>query len=69
MASDLGQPGPNLGLEARIPAVWRVIVFFTAAGRDLVLQALGTIRFRFLLKKSKTKFHACVSLKGTKAFR
>jgi hypothetical protein len=29
-----------------------------------VLQALGTIWFRFLQKKSKKKFHACVPLKG-----
>jgi hypothetical protein len=28
-----------------------------------VLQALGTIWFRFLQKKSKKKFHACVPLK------
>jgi hypothetical protein len=27
-----------------------------------VLQALGTIRIRFLQKKSKKKFHACVPL-------
>jgi hypothetical protein len=27
-----------------------------------VLQALGTIKFRFLQKKSKKKFHACVPL-------
>ncbi len=29
-----------------------------------MLQALGTIRFRFLQKKSKKKFHACVPLKS-----
>jgi hypothetical protein len=28
-----------------------------------VLQALGTIWFRFLQKKSKKKFHACVPLR------
>jgi hypothetical protein len=28
-----------------------------------VLQALGTIWFRFLQKKSKQKFHACVPFK------
>ncbi len=27
-----------------------------------MLQALGTIRFRFLQKKSKKKIHACVPL-------
>jgi hypothetical protein len=31
--------------------------------KNLVLQALGTIRFRFLQKKSNKKFHACVPLK------
>ncbi len=31
--------------------------------KNLVLQALGTIRIRFLQKKSKKKFHACVPLK------
>jgi hypothetical protein len=30
--------------------------------KNLVLQALGTIKFRFLQKKSKTNFHACVPL-------
>jgi hypothetical protein len=30
--------------------------------KNLVLQALGTIRFQFLQKKSKKKFHACVPL-------
>jgi hypothetical protein len=29
-----------------------------------VLQALGTIRFRFLQKKLKQKFHVSVPLKG-----
>jgi|688.fasta_scaffold292928_1 hypothetical protein len=31
--------------------------------KNLVLQALGTIRFRFLQKKSLKKVHACVPLK------
>ncbi len=30
--------------------------------KNLVLQALGTIKFQFLQKKSKKKFHACVPL-------
>jgi hypothetical protein len=30
--------------------------------KNLVLQALGTIRFWFLQKKEKNKFHACVPL-------
>ena len=30
--------------------------------KNLVLQALGTIRIRFLQKKVKKKFHACVPL-------
>ncbi len=34
--------------------------------KNLVLQALGTIRFRFLQKKSKQKIHACVPLGMTK---
>ncbi len=34
-----------------------------------MLQALGTIRFRFLQKKSKKNFHACVPLKEKPAFR
>jgi hypothetical protein len=32
--------------------------------KNLKLQALGTIWFRFLQKKSKKNFHACVPLKG-----
>jgi hypothetical protein len=31
--------------------------------KNLVLQALGTITFRFLQKKENKKFHACVPLK------
>ncbi len=31
-----------------------------------MLQALGTIKFRFLQKKSKKNFHACVPLKVLK---
>jgi hypothetical protein len=31
--------------------------------KNLVLQALGTIRIRFLQKKANTKFHDCVFLK------
>jgi hypothetical protein len=31
--------------------------------KNLVLKALGTIRFRFPQKKSNKKFHACVPLK------
>jgi hypothetical protein len=30
--------------------------------KNLVLLALGTIRFRFLQKKKKKKIHACVPL-------
>jgi hypothetical protein len=33
--------------------------------KNLVLQALGTIWFRFLQKKYLKKFHACVPLKPT----
>jgi hypothetical protein len=35
--------------------------------KNLVLQALGTIRFRFL-QKSQKKFHACVPLRLTEHF-
>jgi hypothetical protein len=31
MASDLGQAGPDVSLEARIRAVWSVVVFLAAS--------------------------------------
>ena len=37
--------------------------------KNLVLQALGTIRFRFLQKKSKKNFHACVPLSDRHLYR
>jgi hypothetical protein len=44
--------------KSNISAEWNLIF------KNLVLQALGTIRFRFLQKNSTKKIHACVPLKN-----